>query len=458
MFSKVAIANRGAVAARLVRALRALNIKSVVLCSEADQDLPYVRQADEHLVIGPPPPLDSYLNHDVVLQAAVKVKAQALHPGWGFLSEDFEFAQKVIERGIAFIGPSPKWLKIMGDKIAAKNEMGRLGLPLAPSTQELAGSLEDKIAEAKKLGFPFLIKPSGGGGGIGMIAVHNEQSLQKAIETAQSQALRGFGKGAVYAERLLENPRHVEFQVISDGSGSAVHLFERDCSIQRRRQKVLEEALAPNLDRDSLAKLASLCAGVLGKMGYDHLGTVETLWDKEEGFSFLEVNPRLQVEHGVTEEATGIDLAKMQIKLAGGAKLGDLLAQPTSPPSKHAIEARIYAEDSLRFLPSPGLLKTFRPPKGEGIRVETGFCEGAAITPFYDPMIAQVIASGTDRREALNKMQNALAEFKIEGVKTNLAFLRTMLDYEPYRAGDVHTGLTEELIKSEGYKQSIESL
>ncbi|MDR1656206.1 MAG: biotin carboxylase [Deltaproteobacteria bacterium] len=458
MFSKVAIANRGAVAARLVRALSATKIKSVVLCSEADRELPYVREADEYRVIGPPPPKDSYLCGEKVIEAALAAGAEAIHPGWGFLSEDADFAQKTGDRGLVFIGPSPKWLKIMGDKVKSRQMMADLGLPTAPATEELIGTTQEKVAEAKKLGFPLLIKPSGGGGGIGMMPAENEEGLIKAIEAAESQALRGFGRGAVYAERLVKNPRHVEFQVICDSQGGSVHLFERDCSIQRRRQKVIEEAGAPNIERQRLLDMASLAAKVLGRSGYDHLATLETLFSPETGFSFLEVNPRLQVEHGVTEEATGKDLVATQLAVAAGFRVGNLGLEVAGEPARHALEARIYAEDSLRFLPSPGPLKVFRPPQGESLRVETGFAEGCLVTPWYDPMIAQVIASGPTRAEAIAKLREALAAFEIEGLKTNLGFLRLMLSYEPFINGLVHTGLAEELMKSPSYKSDLAAL
>jgi acetyl-CoA carboxylase biotin carboxylase subunit len=442
----------------LVRALAAAKIKSVVLCSEADCDLPYVREADEFYVIGPPPPKDSYLNREAIVKAAIDAKAEAVHPGWGFLSEDSLFAHKLKEKGLVFIGPSPKWLEIMGDKVRSREMMAEQGLPTAQATKELTGTLNEKASIAQELGFPLLIKPLGGGGGIGMIAATDSPSLLKALEASESQALRGFGRGAVYAERLIDKPRHVEFQVICDSHQNSCHLYERDCSIQRRRQKVLEEARAPNIDEIALSNMANLAAQVLGRIGYDHLGTLETLYSPETGFNFLEVNPRLQVEHGVTEAITGKDLALAQLALADGAKLSDLDLNLESAPTSQAIEARIYAEDSLRFLPSPGVLKVFRPPKGPGIRVETGFTEGSAITPWYDPMIAQVICVGANRLAAIKKLAEALSAFEIEGLKTNLGFLRLMLAYEPYLNGQIHTGLASELVLSPSYKSDLAAI
>ncbi|MDR1608035.1 MAG: biotin carboxylase [Deltaproteobacteria bacterium] len=450
MFSKVAINNRGAVAQRLIRALRSLGVKSVVFCSEADQDLPYVREADEFLVLGAPPPLESYLNHERVLAAVKASGAEALHPGYGFLAEDAEFAYKLQEIGVVFIGPKPQALTVFGDKVSSQKEMAKRGLPVNPATDILTGTLDEKLAAAQKLGFPLLVKPAGGGGGIGMIPVLEPEKLAAALETAASQAKRGFGRDQLYAERLVINPRHVEFQIVADGQKS-FHLFERDCSIQRRRQKIVEEAGAPNLEVSELRNLAKLAAKVMADMGYDHVGTVETLYGASSGFAFLEVNPRLQVEHAVTEEITGYDLVIAQLKLASGSKVTDL-PQPPDEPLGHAIEARVYAEDSQRFLPSPGLLKVFRPPSGAGIRVETGFVEGAKVTPFYDPMVAQVIAKGQDRAEAIKRLSEALSQFEIEGIKTNITFLRAMLSYEPFVKGEVSTGLAEELLKEPSYK------
>jgi acetyl-CoA carboxylase biotin carboxylase subunit len=418
-----------------------------------------------------------------VIGAAVRAGAEALHPGWGFLAEDAAFARKLSDRGVAFIGPSPRFLEIMGDKVISRQRLAEAGLPCAPSTGELSGTLEERAGEAARLGFPLLVKPSGGGGGIGMIAAESEAELLKALEAAESQALRGFGRGAVYAERLVRNPRHVEFQVVADRHGSIRHLFDRDCSIQRRRQKVIEEAPAPGIGRAALSAMAGRAAGALGGLGYDHLGTLETLFDPQahepiqdparaparapgrvpagdpaSGFSFLEVNPRLQVEHAVTEAVTGVDLAVLQLALASGASLSEALPAAPEAPAGHAVEARIYAEDSLRFLPSPGRLKVFRPPSGQSLRVEAGYGEGSLVTPFYDPMIAQVIAAGPTRDEALDALDSALAGFEVEGLKTNLGFLRLMIGHPDFRGGRIHTGLAEELLRSPGYRGRLAGL
>ncbi|MDR2140511.1 MAG: biotin carboxylase [Deltaproteobacteria bacterium] len=450
MFSKVAINNRAAVARRIIRTLRDLGVKSVILCSEADLGLPYVQEADERVILGPASAADSYLNHDRVLAAVKSCGADALHPGYGFLAEDAAFAQKLRAAGVTFIGPRPELLAVFGDKVQTQKEMAARGLPINRASELLTGTLEERLAVASEVGFPLLVKPAGGGGGIGMIPVLGPDKLAAALATAASQAQRGFGRDQLYVERLLENPRHVEFQVVADGQ-AGFHLFERDCSIQRRRQKILEEAGAPCLPRAELTRLAELSAQVLATLGYDHVGTVETLYQAQAGFVFLEVNPRLQVEHAVTEEITGYDLVETQLRLASGSRLPALPVPPTEPVG-HAVEARIYAEDSQRFLPSPGTLKVFRPPQGPGIRVETGYAEGAKVTPYYDPMVAQVIARGRQRDEALDLLSQALGQFEIEGIKTNLVFLRQMLNYPPFRAGNPHTGLTDQLLREPSYR------
>jgi acetyl-CoA carboxylase biotin carboxylase subunit len=450
MFSKVAINNRGAVARRVIRALRALKVKSVVFCSEADAGLPYVQEADERIVLGPPPALESYLNRDRVLAAAEECGADALHPGYGFLAEDAEFARKLTERGVAFIGPGPGLLSVFGHKVNSQKEMAARGLPVNPATEVLDGPFEEAMAAAQALGFPLMVKPASGGGGIGMIPVDDPGKLAAALEKAASQAQRGFGQSQLYAERLIIHPRHVEFQVVADGQ-DAFHLFERDCTVQRRRQKIVEEAGAPRLPREALDGFAALAAKVLAQMGYDHVGTVETLWSRESGFVFLEVNPRLQVEHAVTEEITGYDLVETQLRLASGAKVADL-PPPPKEPRGHAVEARVYAEDSQRFLPSPGPLKAFRPPEGEGIRVETGFAEGCLVTPFYDPMVAQVIAHGKDREEAVARLREALCRFEIEGIKTNLEFLKATLEWPAFLGGDLGTGLADSILADPAYR------
>ena len=440
MFRKTLIANRGAVARPVIRAARSLGTRTVSVFSEADAGLPHVQEADEAHAIGPAPAAASYLDIAAVLDAARRSGADAVHPGYGFLSEKPEFAQAVLDAGLAFIGPSPRWLDAMGHKTRAKELMARYGMPMCPSTGVLAGSADEQLAQAAAIGFPLLVKPAGGGGGIGMLAAHDQASLTAALERAGSLAARSFGNGELYVERLLQRPRHVEFQVMADRHGSAMHLYERDCSVQRRHQKVIEEAGAPGLAGPVADEMADRAAAIMRELGYDNIGTVETLHDASVGFSFLETNTRLQVEHGVTEEITGVDIVAAQIRLAAGERLTEVIpAQPAR--NGHAIQLRIYAEDPLRFIPSPGPLETFRPPQISGVRVESGFAEGDRITPYYDPMIAKLIVHAADRPMAIEKAAQAARAFRIEGVKTNLPFLIAALESPEFVAGEVHTGL-----------------
>ena len=445
MFQKVVVANRGAVAARVIAALRGLGIASVAVYSEADRDLPYLAMADQCHAIGPAAPVASYLNQDALLDAVRKSGADGLHPGYGFLSENPVFAARVIEAGCAFIGPSPKWLEAMGHKTQARQLMAKYGMSMGASSGILSGRWEERLSAARAIGFPVLVKPATGGGGIGMMPAHSEEELAAALERAASLANRSFGNAELYLERLMLKPRHVEFQVLADRYGAVRHLFERDCSVQRRHQKVIEESPAPNIDRTAIAAAAERITGILAKLGYDNIGTVETLYDPAASFAFLEMNTRLQVEHAVTEEVTGIDLVQSQIRLAAGERLDQVLPAEIAPQG-HAVEVRVYAEDSKRFLPSPGPLRVFRPPSGEGIRVETGYAEGNTVTPFYDPMLAKLITRGATRQQAIARMQQALNMFAIEGVKTNIAFARQVLSDEAFSAGAIHTGLAADVL------------
>ena len=445
MFSKVVVANRGAVAARVLRSLDRLGIRSVAVYSEADKDAPYLALAGEAHCIGPAAPKASYLNQPVILGVMRQVGADALHPGYGFLSENHRFALEVQAAGAAFIGPSPRWIEAMGHKTRARALMAEHGMPLCPSTGVLAGTGEQALAEALAIGFPVLVKPANGGGGIGMLPAHCPADLEAALERARSLAARSFGDSEVYLERLMRKPRHIEFQMLADNYGEVRHLYERDCSVQRRHQKIIEEAVAPALARSEAEATAARVEKILAAIGYDNIGTVEMLYDADAGFNFLEMNTRLQVEHAVTEEVTGLDLVAAQIRLAAGARLADVLPESIVLDG-HAVEARVYAEDPRRFLPSPGPLTVFRPPTGEGIRVETGYAEGGAVTPFYDPMIAKVIARGATRDIALDRLAAALADFEVRGVKTNIPFVQAVLLDEGFRAGQVHTSLAAEVV------------
>ena len=453
MYRKVLVANRGAVAARIIAALRKLGIASVAVYSEADRDLPYLAMADECHAIGPAAPAASYLNQEALLEAVRRSGADGLHPGYGFLSENPAFASRVMEAGCSFIGPGPKWLEAMGHKTQARELMAKYGMPMGASSGILSGEWEEQLAAARRIGFPVLVKPANGGGGIGMLPAHSEAELAAALERAASLARRSFGNAELYLERLMLQPRHIEFQVLADCHGAVRHLFERDCSVQRRHQKVIEESPAPNIDRDEIAATAGRITGILAELGYDNIGTVETLYDPQAGFAFLEMNTRLQVEHAVTEEVTGIDLVQSQIRLAAGERLDQVLPADITPLG-HAIEVRVYAEDPKRFLPSPGPLRVFRPPSGDGVRIETGYAEGNIVTPFYDPMLAKVIVHGADRAQAIARMQDALGSFAIEGVKTNIAFALQVLADEAFRAGRVHTGLTAEVLARSTIQQA----
>lgn len=453
MFNKVVIANRGAIATRVLRALKKLNIRTVAVYSEADVNLPYLKDADECFCIGPAEPKASYLNQDALLHVLKISGADGLHPGYGFLSENAGFARRVNEAGARFIGPSPKWIGAMGHKTRARDLMAQYGLSMAPSSGLLSGDPASALKAAETIGFPVLVKPASGGGGIGMIAAHDARELIKAIERASSLSERSFGSAELYLERLMLKPRHIEFQILADRYGNVQHLFERDCSIQRRHQKVIEESPAPLISRSTIEQAGNDIVQVLNQMHYDVIGTVETLYGGGSNFSFLEMNTRLQVEHAVTEEITGIDLVVAQIRLAADQKLNEVLPAIITTQG-HAIEARIYAEDPIRFYPSPGLLKTLRFPVGEGIRVETGYEEGNHVTPYYDPMISKLIVHAPDRLSAIDRLIEALDATTIEGVKHNIPFIRKVLNSEEFRAGQVHTCLGEEVLARTTKKSS----
>jgi len=445
MFNKVVVANRGAVAARVLRALGEMGIHSVAVYSEADAGAPYLEMASETYAIGPAPARESYLNQDVLIEVLRKSRADGLHPGYGFLSENAAFAQKVTDARARFIGPSPRWIEAMGHKTRARELAASHGMPMSQGSGVLPADPDATLAAARAIGFPVLVKPAGGGGGIGMLPAKSEAELLAAVERSRSMADRGFGNAEVYLEKLIERPRHVEFQVLGDAHGNATHLFERDCSTQRRNQKVIEEAPAPGLARAKAGEVAGKIAEIMRKIGYDNIGTVEMLMGEDGSFSFLEMNTRLQVEHGVTEEVTGVDLVKAQIRSAAGERLADIL------PGKieifgHAIQARVYAEDPKNFFPSPGKLEVFRPPQDAAVRVETGYAEGRNVTPHYDPMIAKVIVHAETRDQAIDRLAAALEAFEIQGVKNNIPAVLAVLRSEPFRAGRVHTGLITEVL------------
>jgi len=445
MFNKVVVANRGAVAARVLRALNAMGIKSVAVYSEADYGAPYLEMASEAYAIGAPPARDSYLNQDVLLDVIKRAGADGVHPGYGFLAENAGFAQRVEDAGARFIGPSPQWIDAMGHKTRARELAAQHGMPMSKGSGVLPAEPAAILAAARSIGYPVLVKPAGGGGGIGMLPARDEGELLAVVERSRSMASRGFGNAEVYLERLFERPRHVEFQVLGDRHGGAVHLFERDCSVQRRNQKVIEEAPGPALERSQVDALADRIAAIMREIGYDNIGTVEMLMGADGEFSFLEMNTRLQVEHGVTEEVTGVDLVVAQIRSAAGEKLGVILP-PTITVTGHSIQARVYAEDPKSFFPSPGKLTVFRPPQDKSIRIETGYAEGRDVTPYYDPMIAKVIVHAASREAAIERLAQALAAFDIKGPKTNIPAVLAILRSGQFRAGQVHTGLLPEVL------------
>jgi acetyl-CoA carboxylase biotin carboxylase subunit len=426
MFDKILIANRGEIALRIQRACRELGIKTVVVYSTADKDAKYVKLADEAVCIGPAPSTQSYLNMPAIISAAEVTDAEAIHPGYGFLSENADFAERVEKSGFAFIGPRPESIRLMGDKVSAKNAMIKAGVPCVPGS---AGALptdnpKEILATAKRVGYPVIIKAAGGGGGRGMRVVHTEAALISAVNMTREEAGRAFGNPEVYMEKFLERPRHVEIQILADTHGNAVWLGERDCSMQRRHQKVIEEAPAPGIDRKLIAKIGERCADACKKIAYRGAGTFEFLYEKGE-FFFIEMNTRVQVEHPVTEMITGIDIVQEQIKIAAGQKLG--FRQRDIVFKGHAIECRLNAEDPFKFTPSPGRIQSWHMPGGPGIRVDSHAYSGYLVPPNYDSMIGKLIAYGATREQAIRRMRIALSEMVIDGILTNVPLHRELM-------------------------------
>jgi len=418
MITKVVIANRGEIALRILRACREMGIKTVAVHSTADRDLKHVRLADESVCIGPPSSKESYLNIPAVISAAEVTDAVAIHPGYGFLSENADFAEQVEKSGFIFIGPRPETIRLMGDKVSAIQSMKAAGVPCVPGSDgPLGDEVEENIRLAKGIGYPVIIKAAGGGGGRGMRVVHSEAALGNAIALTKAEAGTAFGNDMVYMEKYLENPRHIEIQVLADSHGNAVYLGERDCSMQRRHQKVIEEAPAPGLSKQLRQKIGEQCAEACRKLGYRGAGTFEFLYENGE-FYFIEMNTRLQVEHPVTEMITGIDIVREQLLIASGEKLS--FQQKDIHIRGHAIECRINAEDPNNFTPSPGLITRYHPPGGLGIRVDTHIYADYKVPPYYDSMIGKLIAFADNREMAIAKMSMALDEIVIEGIKTNV--------------------------------------
>ncbi len=433
MFGKILIANRGEIALRIQRACREMGIKTVVVHSEADRDAKYVKLADESVCIGPAPSRESYLNMPAIISAAEVTDAEAIHPGYGFLSENADFAERVERSGFVFIGPRPESIRLMGDKVSAKQAMISAGVPVVPGSQgALPEDPKEIIQIARKVGYPVIIKAAGGGGGRGMRVVHTEAALLNAVNMTRSEAGAAFNNPEVYLEKFLENPRHVEIQVLADGQRGAVWLGERDCSMQRRHQKVIEEAPAPHIPRRLIERIGERCAEACRKMLYRGAGTFEFLYENGE-FYFIEMNTRIQVEHPVTEMITGIDLIQEQIRVAGGEKLR--LRQRDIVLRGHAIECRINAEDPFKFTPSPGRITNWHAPGGPGIRVDSHAFNGYFVPPNYDSMIAKVIAYGDTREQALARMRIALSEMVVEGIQTNIPLHRELMQDSRFMEG-----------------------
>jgi acetyl-CoA carboxylase, biotin carboxylase subunit len=433
MFDKVLIANRGEIALRIHRACREMGIRTVAVHSTADNDAMHVRLADEAVCIGPPAAKDSYLNKAAILSAATITGADAIHPGYGFLSENADFAQMVEEHGFTFIGPSPDHIRMMGDKITAKQAALSAGLPCVPGS---AGALETEdhaLETAQSIGYPIIIKATAGGGGKGMKVARNPDELKEAWKFARSEAKAAFGNADVYMEKYLQKPRHIEMQILADNYGSVVHLGERDCSLQRRHQKVLEEAPSPALNADQRAAIGKTACDAIQSLGYRNAGTIEFLFE-DGNFYFIEMNTRLQVEHPITEAITGIDLVREQIRIAAGAPLG--YVQEDVKFQGHAIECRINAEDSQTFIPCPGRIEGYHAPGGLGVRVDSGLYSGYRIPPHYDSMIAKLIVYGNTRNEALMRARRALGEYVIDGIKTTLPLHNRLVQDSDFVNGD----------------------
>ena len=441
---KVLIANRGEIALRILRACKELDIQTVAVYSTADKDLKHVRLADEAVCIGPHPSINSYLNIPAIISAAELTHADAIHPGYGFLSENADFADQVEQSGFIFIGPRPENIRVMGDKVAAIEAMQNSGVPCVPgSNGALDNNAKRSLKIAKEIGLPIIIKASGGGGGRGMRVVESEKDLASSIELTKTEALSFFGNDEVYMEKFLTTPRHVEVQVLADQHGNAIHLGERDCSMQRRHQKVVEEAPAPGISEELRNKIGSICAEACKQINYRGAGTFEFLFDNDE-FYFIEMNTRVQVEHPVTEMITGVDIVREQILIAGGDKLS--LTQDQVQIRGHAVECRINAEDPVTFMPSPGKITQYHAAGGLGVRIDSHVYNGYNVPPYYDSMIGKVITFGENRSNAIIKMQNALDEMVIDGIKTNIPLQRKIMADKTFKKGGMNIHYLEKML------------
>lgn len=450
---KILIANRGEIALRVMRSAKEMGIKTVAVYSEADRKALHVRYADEAVCIGPPPSNQSYLLGDKLIEVCKQLKVDAIHPGYGFLSENAAFAKKVEEAGLIFIGPSPESIEVMGSKLAAKQAAGKFNIPMVPGTDKAITDIAEAKKTAVQIGYPILIKASAGGGGKGMRVVENEAEFEEQMQRAVSEAVSSFGDGSVFIEKFITSPKHIEIQVLGDQHGNIIHLFERECSVQRRHQKVVEEAPSSVLTPEIREAMGKAAVGVAKSCNYYGAGTVEFIVDEKLNFYFLEMNTRLQVEHPVTEQITGVDLVKQQIKIAQGEILS--IQQEDLKILGHSVEVRVYAEDPKNnFLPDIGRLTTYTRPQGAGIRVDDGFEEGMDIPIYYDPMIAKLVATGKDRAEAIARMVRAIDEYQITGIETTLPFCKFVLQHPAFVSGKFDTKFVEKYFKPEVLEQA----
>ncbi len=444
MLEKVVIANRGEIALRILRACRELGIRTVAAHSTIDRDLKHVLLADEAVCVGPPQAVDSYLNMPAIISAAEVTDAGAIHPGYGFLAENADFAERVEQSGFVFVGPRADTIRLMGDKVSAINAMKEAGVPCVPGSDgPLDEDGDESLRLARELGYPVMIKAAGGGGGRGMRVVHTESNLLDSISLTRAEAGAAFGNDTLYMEKFLGEPRHIEFQVLADGEGHAIHLGERDCSLQRRHQKVVEEAPAPGITREQREEVGAVCVSACETLGYRGAGTFEFLYQRGQ-FYFIEMNTRIQVEHPVTEMITGIDLVKEQLLIAGGSELS--LRQEDVVLNGHAIECRVNAEDPEDFLPCPGTISQYHAPGGPGVRVDTHIYNSYRVPPYYDSLIAKLVAHGEDRQAAIARVSGALAEIVIDGIKTNVPLHRRIMHDAGFRSGGMNIHYLEQIL------------
>ncbi|MGD6779086.1 acetyl-CoA carboxylase biotin carboxylase subunit [Sutcliffiella horikoshii] len=440
---KILIANRGEIAERIIRTCQRLGVETVAIYSDADKDLPYVQQATVARHVGEAPPQKSYLNVERILEIAKEEDVDGVHPGYGFLSENGEFAQALHDVGLTFIGPSVDVIKLMGDKLSSRRAMIKAGVPVVPGSEQPVESLKEALVLAEKIGFPVMLKASGGGGGIGMHRCENREDIENTFEQTKKRAKAYFKNEDMFIEKYVGNAKHIEVQIFGDAHGNVVHMFERNCSVQRRNQKVIEEAQSPAMSEETRKKICEAAVLAAKEVDYKNAGTVEFIMDEEENFYFLEMNTRLQVEHPITECITGLDLVEWQLQVAAGEKLP--LQQDEITSNGHAIEFRLYAEDPVKFFPSPGLITKWHLPSEEGVRVDSGYGPDLKVTPFYDPMIAKIIVSGATREATIERAKEYLTAASVEGIKTNLPFLIRAIETDEFVSGQYHTGFIQSM-------------